>query len=114
MAKKTHAVKTARKPAMNRVSRGVISGLKQAVAHAMGEISLPARYYDVPGPVNVKAIRAKTGLSQSEFARRYGFNVRTLQEWELGRTKPLSAVRAYLTVIDRFPETVERALKGAA
>jgi putative transcriptional regulator len=114
MAKKTDAAKAAVKPAMNRVSRGVIAGLKQAVAHARGEISLPARYYDVPGPVDVKAIRAKSGLSQSEFARRYGFNVRTLQEWELGRTEPLSAVRAYLTVIDRFPETVERALKGAA
>jgi putative transcriptional regulator len=114
VAKRTDAAKAARKPAMNRVSRGVIAGLKQAVAHARGEISLPARHYDVPGPVDVKAIRAKSGLSQSEFARRYGFNVRTLQEWELGRTEPPSAVRAYLTVIDRFPDTVDRALKGAA
>ncbi|MGD0772661.1 MAG: helix-turn-helix domain-containing protein [Candidatus Solibacter sp.] len=114
MAKKTDAAKAARKPTMNRVSRGVIAGLKQAVAHARGEISLPVRYYDVPGPVNVKAIRAKSGLSQSEFAKRYGFNVRTLQEWELGRTEPPGAIRAYLTVIDLFPETVERALKGAA
>lgn len=114
MAKKTIAAKAVCKPTLNRVSRGVIAGLKQAVAHARGEISLPARYYDVPGPVQVKAIRAKSGLSQSEFAGRYGFNVRTLQEWELGRTEPPSAVRAYLTVIDRFPETVERALRGAA
>jgi putative transcriptional regulator len=113
MPKKTDAAKAARKPAMNRVSRGVIAGLKQAVAHARGEISLPARYY-APGPVDVKAIRAKSGLSQSEFARRYGLNVRTLQEWELGRTEPPSAIRAYLTVIDLFPQTVEKALKGAA
>ncbi len=114
VAKKTVAAKAARKPATNRVSRGVIAGLKQAVAHARGEISLPVRYYDVLGRVDVKAIRVKSGLSQSEFARRYGFNVRTLQEWELGRTEPPSAVRAYLTVIDRFPETVAKALKGAA
>jgi hypothetical protein len=66
MAKKTDEAKSARKPGMNRVSRGVIAGLKQAVAHARGETSLPARYYDVPGPVDVKAIRAKSGLSQSE------------------------------------------------
>ena len=114
MSKKKVAAKTAREPAMNRVSRGVIAGLKQAIAHARGEISLPVRHYDVPGPVDVKAIRAKSGLSQSEFARRYGFSVRTLQDWELGRTQPPSAVRAYLTVIDRFPATVERALQGAA
>lgn len=114
MAKKRDAAKTARGLAMNRVSRGVIAGLKQAVAHARGEVSLPVRYYDIPGPVDVKAIRAKSGLSQSEFARRYGFSVRTLQDWELGRTQPPSAVRAYLTVIHLFPETVEKALKGAA
>jgi putative transcriptional regulator len=114
MAKKADAAKAARKLAMNPVSRGVIAGLKQAVAHARGEISLPARYYDLPGPVDVKSIRAKSGLSQSEFARRYGFSLRTLQDWEMGRTAPASAVRAYLKVIERFPETVERALKGAA
>jgi len=77
-------------------------------------MSLRTYEYDVPGPVNVKAIRAKSGLSQSQFARRYGFSTRTLQDWELGRAKPPSAVRAYLTVIDRFPKTVEKALLGAA
>jgi putative transcriptional regulator len=113
---KKNADKTAPepKPGMNPVSRGVIAGLKEAIAHARGEISLPVRYYDVPGRVDVKAIRAKSGLSQAEFAKRYGFSVRTLQDWEFGRTQPPSAVRAYLIVIDRFPETVERALKGAA
>ncbi len=114
MPKKTNAVKSAKKPAMNRVSRGVVAGLKQAVAHARGEVALTTRYYDVPGRVDVKTIRAQSGLSQSEFAHRYGFSVRTLQDWELGRTEPPSAVRAYLMVIDQFPETVERAIKGAA
>jgi putative transcriptional regulator len=113
MPKKSTA-KTAPKPKMNRVSRGVIAGLKDAIAHASGESSLPVRYYHVPGRVDVKAIRAKSRLSQAEFANRYGLSPRTLQDWELGRTQPPSAVRAYLIVIDRFPETVERALKGAA
>ena len=36
----------------------------------------------------------------AEFAQRYGLSVRTLQDWELGRTQPPSAVRAYLIVID--------------
>jgi putative transcriptional regulator len=64
-----------------------------------------------PAAVDVKAIRAKTGLSQAEFAKRYGFNV---QDWESSGTLPPSPVRAYLTVIDRFPEMVAKALKGAA
>lgn len=67
-----------------------------------------------PGPVNVQAIRTKSGLSQAEFAKRYGFNVRTLQDWESSGAQPPSPVRAYLTVIDRFPDMVAKALKGAA
>jgi putative transcriptional regulator len=99
---------------MNYVGRGVIEGLKEAIAHVRGEIQLTRRQYDGPGPVDVKAIRTKQRLSQSQFARRFGFSVRTLQDWELGRVQPPSAVRAYLTVIDRFPDTVEKALLGAA
>ena len=99
---------------LSRVGKDVVLGLKEATAHARGEKSLRTYEYDVPGPVDVKAIRGKSGLSQSQFARRFGFSVRTLQDWELGRAQPPSAVRAYLTVIDRFPETVEKALLGAA
>ena len=67
-----------------------------------------------PALVDVKAIRAKSGLSQVEFAKRYGFNVRTLQDWESSGAQPPSPVRAYLTVIDRIPDRVAKALKGAA
>ena len=88
--------------------------MKEAAAQVSSETSLREYEYDVPGPVDVKAIRAKSGLSQSQFAHRYGFSTRTLQDWELGRAQPPSAVRAYLTVINRFPETVEKALLGAA
>jgi putative transcriptional regulator len=64
----------------------------------------------VKSDLDVRAIRAKTGLSQAEFAERFGFSLRTLQEWEQGRSKPESAVRAYLLVISRAPKTVARAL----
>jgi putative transcriptional regulator len=60
----------------------------------------------------VKAIREKLGLSQPEFSRRYAFSPRSLQEWEQGRRRPESAVRAYLTVIARNPDAVENALTG--
>ena len=48
-------------------------------------------------------------LSQAEFSRRYAVSPRSLREWEQGRRRPESAVRAYLTVIDRNPEAVEKA-----
>ena len=53
-------------------------------------------------------------LRIAEFARRYGFNVRTLQDWELGRVQPLSTIRVYVIVIDHAPAVVERAWRGAA
>ena len=116
MTKKRAAVKKRPRGGerLGRVGRDVVAGLKEAIAHIRGEIKLPTREYEVPGPVDVKAIRSKLGLSQSEFSRRYGFSVRTLQDWEIGRSKPPSAARAYLIVIERCPETVERALLGAA
>jgi len=99
---------------LSRVGKDVVRGLKESAAHVRGEISLSTYEYDVPGPVDVRAIRAKSRLSQSQFAHRFGFSTRTLQDWELGRSQPPSAARAYLTVIDRFPKTVEKALLGAA
>ena len=61
--------------------------------------------------IDVKAIREKSGMSQSEFASAFALNRRTLQEWEQGRVLPDDAVRAYLTVIDRNPKAVMEALR---
>ena len=88
--------------------------MNEVVDHMEGKASLSARYVDVPEDVDVKAIRSKLGLSQAEFARRYAVSPRSLQEWEQGRRRPESAVRAYLTVIDRNAEAVEKALTASA
>lgn len=71
-------------------------------------------FHPFPGPVDVKKIRGKLGISQSEFAKRFGFNLRTLQDWESSGAQPPSPVRAYLKVIERFPKMVSKAIKGAA
>jgi putative transcriptional regulator len=59
---------------------------------------------------DVRAIRRKLGLSQKEFARRFGFSVRTVQEWEQGRAVPDRPARILLTVIEKSPKVVERAV----
>ena len=98
------------RPPQSRLFRDIMAGLKEVRAHVRGEIALPERVIQIPGPVDVRAIRTKTGLSQADFAARYCFSVRTLQEWEQGRAQPDGAVRAYLAVIERNPKTVARAL----
>ena len=40
--------------------------------------------------MTIKEIRKSTGLSQSKFADKFGINVRTLQDWESGRSNPPS------------------------
>jgi putative transcriptional regulator len=63
--------------------------------------------------VDVKAIRTKLGMTQEEFSGRFGFSVNTLRHWEQGKRVPEGPTRAYLIVIDRDPEAVQRALTAA-
>ena len=64
--------------------------------------------------VTVPRVRRVSGLSQRDFAARYRIPLRTLQEWEQGRREPEATVMAYLTVIEREPDAVLRALVPAA
>lgn len=36
----------------------------------------------------IKEMRQQTGLSQSQFAEKFGIPVRTIQKWEIGASKP--------------------------
>ena len=96
----------------SKLGKDIIRGMEELRSHMRGEVQLRTRVINVPDWINVRAVREKSGLSQSEFAARYGFSPRTLQEWEQGRAQPDSAVRAYLVVIDRNPDAVRQALSG--
>ena len=54
----------------------------------------------------VTQARAKSGLSQSQFAQVLGVSMRTLQEWEQGRRKPSGAARALLTIAAKRPDVI--------
>ena len=58
----------------------------------------------------VKTLRRALALTQEEFAARYHIPVGTLRDWEQGRSEPDQPAKAYLIVIARDPEGVERAL----
>ena len=63
----------------------LIEGMKEVLAHQRGEIELEQVW---PKPIDVKAIRKRVKMSQSEFARAYGISKRALQEWEQGGRQP--------------------------
>lgn len=58
----------------------------------------------------MRQARRHSGLSQAAFAKTYRINVGRLRDLEQGRTQADSALFAYLTVIDKDPDAVRRAL----
>ena len=63
-------------------------------------------------PAHVKAVRAKLGASQTEFALMIGVSVATLRNWEQGRRTPDGPALALLRVAARNPQVVADALHG--
>jgi putative transcriptional regulator len=56
--------------------------------------------------VNVSAIRAKAGMSQSAFAASIGVPLGTLINWEQGRRQPTGAAKVLLALLAKNPSLV--------
>jgi putative transcriptional regulator len=90
----------------------LIESVRQMDAIARGARK-PSRTRVVDAGIEVKAIRAKTRLSQAQFARLLNIEVSTLRNWEQGHRKPQGPARALLKAVDRDPEAVLSALNAA-
>jgi putative transcriptional regulator len=96
------------------VGESIINGLKQAIAWTRGEDD-NVRVTLVQAPeVDVREVRRKMGLSQAQFATRFGLPPATLRNWEQGRSRPDAPTRVLLAVIARHPEAVEDVLRKAS
>ena|SRR5690242_9517031 len=62
--------------------------------------------------VDVRAVRARTGLSQAKFAELLGIELATLRNWEQGRREPTGPARALLRAIRKDPVGVIKALSS--
>jgi putative transcriptional regulator len=77
------------------IGQEILTGIRELKRGEVGRvITLPP----------IAEIRAKVGLSQSEFARLLGVSVRTLQEWEQGRRTPSGPARTLLSIANRNPK----------
>ncbi len=95
-----------------KLGREVEAALGEVLSHVRGEIDLPCRIVDDPSAQRIRALRKRLKLSRQKFADRFGLDARAVQDWEQGRRVPDRAARVLLTVIDRDPAAVERALGG--
>lgn len=98
---------------MSKIGASILRGMKEAIAFAEGTADMSLYRVYIPPEIDVRAIRGRLGLTQQQFAVRFGFNINTLRHWEQGRRVPEGPTRAYLMVIDREPEAVEKALRIA-
>jgi putative transcriptional regulator len=111
---------TKKRPTVKHTAAGrrLIASAKQAVAWTKGENVSGVRVtmvevHRVP-VVEVRSLRQKLGLSQSQFAARFGFTPATVRNWEQGRTRPDGPARVLLAVIAHHPEAVEDTLRKAS
>ena len=86
----------------------LLQSVKEGGAILRGEDKAARRI--VVGSPDVKAIREKTSLSQSELARLIGVSVKTLQNWEQDRRRPTGPAVALLRIIAQQPKLAVEAI----
>lgn len=91
----------------------IMQGMEEARRFFAGEDVPGLRVHFPPGG-DVAAIRKRTGLSQTAFARHIGVPTGTLRNWEQGRRCPDGPARVLLAMLDMDPGIVARTLSKAA
>ena len=116
MAKIKRVAKRVGRVAKKRPTVGarIIEGLEQAIGWTRGENEdFRVTLVQVP-EVDIRGVRTKMGLSQAQFAIKFGFPPATLRNWEQGRSRPDAPTRVLLAVIAKHPEAVEDVLQKAS
>lgn len=96
---------------MSEVYESLMEGLNEALAFARGENTGAVVHHVAVPDVDVAAIRASTGLSQSAFARSICVAKGTLLKWEQGRRRPTGPAQVLLAMIARKPSLVSELLR---
>jgi len=88
----------------DKLFEALLTSVREGGAILRGEKEA-SRQFVIDTP-DVKQIRERYKLSQTEFAALMGISVKTLQNWEQGRRTPRGAARVLLQVADKHPEAV--------
>jgi len=89
----------------------LVAGVKEMKRHMAGKTVRGARSSEVAEP-DVRAIREAASISQSQFAKLIGVNLRTLQNWEQHRTRPTGPARVLLKIVANDPKAVVGAVNA--
>jgi putative transcriptional regulator len=92
---------------MKKLFKGLKKGLKDALAHSEGKITLKSELIEILEPPDeysandIKKIREKNHYSQGIFARVLNVSVKTVQSWESGTRFPSHAALRLLEIVDK-------------
>jgi putative transcriptional regulator len=90
-------------------AKSLINSLDTIARYERGEVQLRAIEV-VPPTVNVRSVRDALGMSQKDFASRFGFSLASVRNWEQGVREPEGPARILLALIQQNPSYVEREL----
>ncbi len=96
---------------MSEAFKSIKQGLTEAIEFTQGQTS-GAIVHEF-APLDIKAVRAKVGMTQAEFAKTFGISLGTLRHWERGDRKPQGPALVLLNVVAKEPDAVLRALGSA-
>jgi putative transcriptional regulator len=82
----------------------LVASVREGGAILRGE-KAPSRTFSVE-KLDIKQIRQKFGLTQSQFASLLGISIGTLRNWEQGRRSPEGPARVLLQVAAKHPDAV--------
>ncbi len=83
----------------------LLASVKDMGKHMRGEKVPGIVVREFPDP-DVKAIRERTGMSQTRFAYLIGVKPKTLQNWEQKRVRPAGPARALLKIVEANPQAL--------
>ena len=92
---------------MSDTTHSIIKGAQEALSFAKKEIKCNVH---VPEDIDVRSIREELNLTQSEFAIRFGLTINAVRNWEQHRRRPEGPARVLLTLIEKIPDDVQKAL----
>lgn len=87
---------------MDRIDRATLQALEIAKSYRRGD----GQRWRIPTKDEIRGLRSQLGLTQREFAFRYGFDLDSLKSWEIGRRTPDNSHSLLLRLIEKSPETI--------
>lgn len=84
----------------------LVKGVREMKRHMAAKPVRGAKTTELTVP-DVRTIREAAHISQSQFAKLIGVNLRTLQNWEQQRTQPTGPARALLKIVASNPKAIE-------